>query len=389
MQVGVEEMGRHGAPDRPAEGDASGLVGALFGRLPVRANTVGSRSWPPTETARGRSRSESDENRTRWRQFAAWTTMTASRGRPGESVEYDAFISYSHAADGRLAPAVQTGLQRLAKSWWRIRALRIFRDETGLSVNPDLWRSIEAALRSSQWFVLFCSPEAATSPWVNKEIETWIETMPPERILPVLTSGTFEWDAELRDFSQDSNAVPPTLRGQYGEMPHYLDLRWARSETQLDLRNSRFRGAIATIAAPIHGVTRDELDDEDVRVYRRARRLAQAGVALLVVLVCIASALGAWALSEQRAIKAELNAKLACLAVADAARVGSAVHYANTGGQWPRSLTAMTGGKYPEFTAPQAAIVEAHRIVSAKWTLTMSGGGAIDPTFECVQPINP
>ena len=30
---------------------------------------------------------------------------------------YDAFVSYSHAADGRLAPAVQTGLQRLARPW--------------------------------------------------------------------------------------------------------------------------------------------------------------------------------------------------------------------------------------------------------------------------------
>jgi len=30
---------------------------------------------------------------------------------------YNAFVSYSHAADGRLAPAVQTGLQRLARPW--------------------------------------------------------------------------------------------------------------------------------------------------------------------------------------------------------------------------------------------------------------------------------
>ena len=28
---------------------------------------------------------------------------------------YDGFVSYSHAADGRLAPALQRGLQQLAK----------------------------------------------------------------------------------------------------------------------------------------------------------------------------------------------------------------------------------------------------------------------------------
>ena len=35
---------------------------------------------------------------------------------------YDAFMSYSHSADGRLAPALQRGLQRLAKPWHRLRA---------------------------------------------------------------------------------------------------------------------------------------------------------------------------------------------------------------------------------------------------------------------------
>ena len=52
---------------------------------------------------------------------------------------YKGFISYSHAADGRLAPALQSALQSLAKPWYRPRALRIFRDETGLSTNPHLW----------------------------------------------------------------------------------------------------------------------------------------------------------------------------------------------------------------------------------------------------------
>ena len=55
---------------------------------------------------------------------------------------FDAFISYSHAADGELAPALQRGLQQLAKPWSRRQALSIFRDDTGLSVNPALWSSV-------------------------------------------------------------------------------------------------------------------------------------------------------------------------------------------------------------------------------------------------------
>jgi hypothetical protein len=71
---------------------------------------------------------------------------------------FDGFISYSHAADGRLAPAVQRGLHRLAQPWHRRRALWIFRDQTGLAVTPGLWSSIQTALDGSEYFVLLASP---------------------------------------------------------------------------------------------------------------------------------------------------------------------------------------------------------------------------------------
>ena len=62
---------------------------------------------------------------------------------------FDAFMSYSHAADGQLAPALQRGLHKLGKAWYRKRALRVFRDKTSLSANPALWPSIERALSES------------------------------------------------------------------------------------------------------------------------------------------------------------------------------------------------------------------------------------------------
>ena len=107
---------------------------------------------------------------------------------------YDGFISYSHAADGRLAPALQRGLQRLAKRWNSRRALHVFRDETGLSTNPHLWSAIETALDDSDWFVLLASPESAASEWVNKEVAHWVATKPVDHILPVVTDGVWEWD---------------------------------------------------------------------------------------------------------------------------------------------------------------------------------------------------
>ncbi|WP_433256775.1 WD40 repeat domain-containing protein [Streptosporangium sp. CA-135522] len=67
---------------------------------------------------------------------------------------YDAFVSYSHRADGLFGPALQRGLQRLAKPWNQRRAMEVFRDQTGLAAGPALWPGIQAALDAARWFVL-------------------------------------------------------------------------------------------------------------------------------------------------------------------------------------------------------------------------------------------
>ncbi|GIE77696.1 hypothetical protein Aph02nite_36460 [Actinoplanes philippinensis] len=224
---------------------------------------------------------------------------------------FDGFISYSHAADGRLAPAVQRGLHRLAKPWHRRRALWIFRDQTGLSVTPKLWTSIQDALDGSKHFVLMASPEAASSPWVNREIEHWLATKSPDRILPVVTDGEWRWDPAARDFTADSTAVPEALRGVFAEEPLYLDLRWARDDLHLSLQHVRFRDAIAQLAAPMHGVSKDELEGEDVRQHRRARRLSAVAAMALILLTLVTSLTG---------VVAVRNAERANLAAAEAVR---------------------------------------------------------------------
>jgi len=220
-------------------------------------------------------------------------------------MRYDAFISYSHAADGLLAPAVQGGLQRFAKPWWRLRALHVFRDETGLAVNPDLWHSIEGALHDSKWFILLCSPDAASSTWVNKEIRAWLDRMPSDSILLVHTDGSMSWDAAAGDFSADSDAIPEALRGQFLVEPLYLDMRWARSEIDLSPRNSAYRAAIARLAARIRGVAPEDLEGEDIRQHRRARRLAWSAALTLVAVTSLAVIGAAAAVANARSARSE------------------------------------------------------------------------------------
>lgn len=218
--------------------------------------------------------------------------------------EYDVFISYSHAADGRLAPALQSGLEQLARPWFQRRALRVFRDQTGLSVNPHLWGAISAALDSAEWFVLLASPQSAASTWVQREVSRWCETKSVERILPVLTDGELVWDDERGAFdTARSTALSPMLAELYTNEPLHLDLRWARSESQVDLHHVRFRDAVAQIAAPIRGVAKDDLDGEDVRQHRRfrqVRRLAICALALLLLLAVTASLIAVGQRNEAR-----------------------------------------------------------------------------------------
>lgn len=226
-------------------------------------------------------------------------------------MEYDAFISYSHAADGRLAPAIQNGLQRLAKPWHQRRSLRVFRDETGLSVNPHLWESIVEALDESRWFIVLASPEAAQSVWVNREIEHFLATHPDarERLLPVVTDGTWEWDELAAGFTAATDCVPPALAGAFASEPRHLDLSWARTEDQLHLRRADFRSAIADIAAPIHGIPKDELESEDIRNFRRGRllrRAAVAGLAALTVGLGVATAIALASRQDARELADDL-----------------------------------------------------------------------------------
>src|SRR5882757_8225660 len=120
---------------------------------------------------------------------------TAAGRAPGEGSRkaYDAFISYAHDADSAFAPALQRGLQHLAKPWNRRRAIEVFQDQASLAASPALWPSIREALDTSRWFVLLASPEATRSHWVGKEIEHWVSNKGTDDLLIVVTGGTWIW----------------------------------------------------------------------------------------------------------------------------------------------------------------------------------------------------
>ncbi len=234
-------------------------------------------------------------------------------------VSYHGFISYSHAADGKLAPAIQKGLQRFAKPWYRVRALHIFRDDASLSANPRLWDSITLALAESQHLILLASPQAAQSEWVAKEAAYWREHKSVDTILIGLTDGELVWQSNgargTNGPADARNALPVTLDGAFDEEPRFIDLRWARNASDLSLSHPEWRDAIAELAAPLHGRPKDEIASEEVRQHRRTLKLVRIVGATLITLLVAAVVAGLFAYSQYRSAQARALAAEATAAL--------------------------------------------------------------------------
>jgi tetratricopeptide (TPR) repeat protein len=200
---------------------------------------------------------------------------------------YDAFVSYSHAKDKPIAAALQSVIQTLGKPWYRRRALRVFRDDTSLSATPSLWPSIETALGNSRFLILLASPEAAASPWVNKEISSWLDHKSADTLLIALTDGELSWDNATGDFAAcERMPLPPVLAGRFASEPKWVDLRAYRDGA--NPRDARFIEAGADFAAAIRGMPKEDLLSQEVRQQRRALTLAWSAAGSLLILAGLA-----------------------------------------------------------------------------------------------------
>lgn len=133
---------------------------------------------------------------------------------------------------------------------------------------------------------MLASTNSARSDWVGRELEWWLSHRGPNTILILVTDGELEWHSGNRDFDWDrTTALNGRLRGQFPDEPLWVDLRWARTEQKFSLRQARFRSAVLLVAPPLYGKSREDLDDEDIRQYRLARRLAAVAISVVAALV--------------------------------------------------------------------------------------------------------
>jgi WD40 repeat protein len=205
-------------------------------------------------------------------------------------MRYSAFLSYSHSQDAALASALQAGLQRLARPWYGLRGIRVFRDDSHLAANPALWPAIQQALDGSEHFVLLASPASARSEYVQREVRHWLAAGKGRPLL-VLTEGDLVWDASRERFDREkSTALPACLEAAFDEEPLHLDLRWARPvpPQELSLRHPAFRKALIKLLAALRGVEPEVIESEE---RQRWRRTAVAGALVALTVVALAGGL--------------------------------------------------------------------------------------------------
>ena len=207
--------------------------------------------------------------------------------RPDRRMEYDAFLSYAHR-DKEVTSAIQKGLHQIGRRVGQLRALRVFRDDTNLTANPDLWAKISEALDESRFMIVVLSPQSAASHWVNEEVKYWLKHHGHDKLMLVLAEGLLQWNAKDARFDPEhSSAAPPALMtpGSLPFEPLYIDVS---GDAPWDIRSPVFRDKVASLAAPIHGKPKDALTSDDLREQRRFRRLRRAAFAGLAVLTVIA-----------------------------------------------------------------------------------------------------
>jgi WD40 repeat protein len=195
---------------------------------------------------------------------------------------YRAFISYNRS-DRATAVELQQRLERyvlpqalrMAKPGLRhdARPLKpIFRDEDELVPGQDLPARIEKALREAEFLIVICSPAAARSEWVEREIREFTALGKGQEILAVVASG--EPHAARKGADPALECLPPSFQERE---PLWVD--WRKPAAQV---RSNF---LRVVAALLSLASLDELIRRDAEYRRRQAflRVVWAGLALAVL----------------------------------------------------------------------------------------------------------
>ena len=233
-------------------------------------------------------------------------------------MKYQAFISYRHSEFSRhRAEALEKALKSYARPLWR-RPARLFRDEKYMTPDNDLPALIRSGLEHSAYLLFLAEEASANSPWCQDELHYWCNELGRvDRLIIVYLKDDITFDLQTKTIDWErTNALPGLLQDHFSRIPLYADLSWVTKRTELSLENIRFKSVVNSLTACFRGVTPEEINDEEVRVYRRNRLLQREGVAILAVMLLISLIASFYAFDRQAYAEKQQQIELDSAAVA-------------------------------------------------------------------------
>jgi len=204
--------------------------------------------------------------------------------------EYFAFISYKRE-DEKWAKWLQQMLEHYRlpvnvrkENTALPQTIRpIFKDTSELAAGV-LAEEIHNALENSKFIIVICSPRAAQSEWVGKEVQTFIDMGRSDKIIPFIIGGT--------PFSKDSEeeCFPSAL----------LKLPKEQELLGVNINEMGRNAAVVKVVAHMFGLKFDTLWQRYEREQKRRRWMLMGGV-LLFALVSLA--VGGWFVRQNGIIK--------------------------------------------------------------------------------------
>lgn len=143
----------------------------------------------------------------------------------------------------------------------------VFRDQSELA-GGNLKAEIEKGLKGSKYLIVICSPRAAQSPWVSKEVQYFIDNGREDAIIPFIIGGT------PNAANPEDECFPEGLRQLSGE----------KEILGININEMGRDAAAIKVIAHMFGLRFDTLWQRHERAKRRRRLAVIAGVILFALI---------------------------------------------------------------------------------------------------------
>ena len=212
---------------------------------------------------------------------------------------YKAFISYSHH-DVRWAHRIHRFLetysiprrlvgQKTQHGMVPKKLRPIFKDRDELPSASDLNKVVNEALEASEFLIVICSPDSASSHWVNEEVLTFKRLGRADRILSIIIDG--EPGASGIPGRESEECFCPALRFRLDQRDNLSDESAEPVAADVRIAGDGYKLARLKLAAGLLGVGLDDLRQRQLqRRIRRMGLITTASVAGMVITLMLALA---------------------------------------------------------------------------------------------------